>query len=109
MAVTLYTELASLIYSSQILDIVIGTTTNDEVEVSLACPYNTIFSATHSPYGDSVKLHDLRSVVKHYFLDRNISLNGFELWVVVCCTSKTVRLSMDLHCYDPCQERSLHS
>ena len=77
-------------FSSQIPDIVIGTTTNDEVEVSLACPDHTIFSATHFPYGNSVKVHDLRSVVEYYLRDRNISLDEFELRAAVGGTSQTL-------------------
>lgn len=38
MAVTLHIELVSLMFSLRFLDVVIGTTTNDEVEVSIACP-----------------------------------------------------------------------
>lgn len=81
MAVTLETELQSLMFSSQIPDIVIGTSNDNEVEVCLDCRDHTIFSALHLPYGRSVKIHDLRSVVEYYLRDRNISLDEFALRV----------------------------
>ena len=79
MAVTLETELQSLMFSSHIPDIVIGTSDDNEVEVCLDCRDHTIFSALHFPYGRSVKIHDLRSVVEYYLRDRNISLDEFQL------------------------------
>ncbi len=79
MAVTLETELQSLMFSSQIPDIVIGTSDDNEVEVCLDCRDHTIFSALHFPYGRSVKIHDLRSVIEYYLRDRNISLDEFQL------------------------------
>ena len=79
MAVTLETELQSLIFSSQIPDIVIGTSDDNEVEVCLDCRDHTIFSALHFPYGRSVKIHDLRSVIEYYLRDRNTSLDEFQL------------------------------
>lgn len=60
MAVTLETELQSLMFSSQIPDIVITTSDDNEVEVCLDCRDHTIFSALHFPYGRNVKIHDLR-------------------------------------------------
>ncbi|MBQ5509140.1 MAG: hypothetical protein IIT96_05190, partial [Muribaculaceae bacterium] len=79
MAVTLETELQSLMFSSQIPDIVIGTSDDNEVEVCLDCRDHTIFSALHFPYGRSVKIHDLRSVVEYYLRDRNTSIEDFQL------------------------------
>jgi len=51
MAATLVTELQDLMFSSQIPDIVIGTSDDNEVEVCLDCRDHTIFSALHFPYG----------------------------------------------------------
>ena len=79
MAVTLETELQSLMFSSQIPDIVITTSDDNEVEVCLDCRDHTIFSALHFPYGRSVKIHDLRSVIEYYLRDRNTSLDEFQL------------------------------
>lgn len=66
-------------FSSQIPDIVITTSDDNEVEVCLDCRDHTIFSALHFPYGRSVKIHDLRSVIEYYLRDRNISLDEFQL------------------------------
>ena len=79
MAVTLETELQSLMFSSQIPDIVITTSDDNEVEVCLDCRDHTIFSALHFPYGRNVKIHDLRSVVEYYLRDRNTSIDDFQL------------------------------
>ncbi len=79
MAVTLETELQSLMFSSQIPDIVITTSDDNEVEVCLDCRDHTIFSALHFPYGRSVKIHDLRSVVEYYLRNRNTSIEDFQL------------------------------
>ena len=79
MAVTLQTELGSLMFSSQIPDIVITTSDDNEVEVCLDCRDHTIFSALHFPYGRSVKIHDLRSVIEYYLRDRNTSIEDFQL------------------------------
>ncbi len=79
MAVTLQSELGSLMFSSQIPDIVITTSDDNEVEVCLDCRDHTIFSALHFPYGRSVKIHDLRSVIEYYLRDRNTSLDEFQL------------------------------
>ena len=88
MAVTLETELQSLMFSSQIPDIVIGTSDDNEVEVCLDCRDHTIFSALHFPYGRSVKIHDLRSVVEYYLRDRNTSIEDFQLRAVTGGTSQ---------------------
>ena len=48
MAVTLETELQSLMFSSQIPDIVITTSDDNEVEVCLDCRDHTIFSPSFS-------------------------------------------------------------
>lgn len=69
-------------FSSQIPDIVIGTSDDNEVEVCLDCRDHTIFSALHFPYGRSVKIHDLRSVVEYYLRDRNTSIEDFQLRAV---------------------------
>jgi len=66
-------------FSSQIPDIVITTSDDNEVEVCLDCRDHTIFSALHFPYGRSVKIHDLRSVIEYYLRDRNTSLDEFQL------------------------------
>jgi len=79
MAVTLQSQLESLMFSSQIPDIVITTSDDNEVEVCLDCRDHTIFSALHFPYGRSVKIHDLRSVIEYYLRDRNTSLDEFQL------------------------------
>ena len=68
-------------FSSQIPDIVITTSDDNEVEVCLDCRDHTIFSALHFPYGRSVKIHDLRSVIEYYLRDRDISLDEFALRV----------------------------
>ena len=90
MAVILETELQSLMFSSQIPDIVIGTSDDNEVEVCLDCRDHTIFSALHFPYGRSVKIHDLRSVVEYYLRDRNTSIEDFQLRAVTDGRSVTL-------------------
>ena len=77
--ISLPSALICTICPSQIPDIVIGTSDDNEVEVCLDCRDHTIFSALHFPYGRSVKIHDLRSVVEYYLRDRNTSIEDFQL------------------------------
>ena len=90
MAVILETELQSLMFSSQIPDIVITTSDDNEVEVCLDCRDHTIFSALHFPYGRSVKIHDMRSVIEYYLRDRNTAIEDFQLRAVTGGTSQTL-------------------
>ena len=54
MTVTLYTELESLMFSSQIPDIVISTTTNDEAEITLVTLFRYVLDY------DAAQLHLLK-------------------------------------------------
>ena len=51
MAATLNTRLDALMFSSQVPDISISVTDDNEAEIMLDVPDMTIFSAVHSPYG----------------------------------------------------------
>lgn len=79
MAVTLNTDLQPLMFSSQVPDISITVSDDNEAEVMIDTQDVNIFSAVHFPYGRSVKIHDLRSVIEYYLRDRNTSLDEFQL------------------------------
>ena len=81
MAATLNTRLDALMFSSQVPDISISVTDDNEAEIMLDVPDMTIFSAVHFPYGHNITIHDLRSVIEYYLRDRDISLDEFALRV----------------------------
>ena len=81
MAATLNTRLDALMLSSQVPDISISVTDDNEAEIMLDVPDMTIFSALHFPYGHNITIHDLRSVIEYYLRDRNISHDTFLLRV----------------------------
>ncbi|MBP3838961.1 MAG: hypothetical protein ILA04_07530 [Prevotella sp.] len=56
MAATLNTRLDALMFSSQVPDISISVTDDNEAEIMLDVPDMTIFSAVHSPYGHSATI-----------------------------------------------------
>ena len=68
-------------FSSQVPDISISVTDDNEAEIMLDVPDMTIFSAVHFPYGHNITIHDLRSVIEYYLRDRDISLDEFALRV----------------------------
>ena len=81
MAATLNTRLDALMFSSQVPDISISVTDDNEAEIMLDVPDMTIFSAVHFPYGHNITIHDRRSVIEYYLRDRDISLDEFALRV----------------------------
>ena len=64
--VQLLTAVPSLIFSSQLPDITMTVSDDNEVEVSLETGGQPIFRAVHFPYGGQVTVHDLRSVVEYH-------------------------------------------
>ena len=82
MAATLNTRLDALMFSSQVPDISISVTDDNEAEIMLDVPDMTIFSAVHFPYGHNITIHDLRSVIEYYLRDRNTSIEDFQLRAV---------------------------
>ena len=58
MSVTLNTQLGELMFSSQIPDIDLTTSDDNEAVVSIASGGATVFSATHIPYQRNIIVHD---------------------------------------------------
>ena len=81
MAVTLNTDLQPLMFSSQVPDISITVSDDNEAEVMIDTQDVNIFSAVHFPYGHNIDIHDVRSVIEYYLRDRNISHDTFLLRV----------------------------
>ncbi len=81
MAVTLNTDLQPLMFSSQVPDISITVSDDNEAEVMIDTQDVNIFSAVHFPYGHNINIHDVRSVIEYYLRDRNISHDTFLLRV----------------------------
>ena len=79
MAVTLNSNLQGLMFSSQVPDIKLITSDDNEVEVIIETWDATVFSAIHFPYGHVIDVHDVRSVIEYYLRDRNTSLEEFQL------------------------------
>ena len=91
MAVTLVTELQDLMFSSQIPDLVISLGDDNEAEVCIDTGDYNIFSASHFPYGRSITVHDVRSVIEYYLRDRNLTLDKFSLSVKHNGTTTSLR------------------
>ena len=91
MAVTLVTELQDLMFSSQIPDLVISLGDDNEAEVCIDTRDYNIFSASHFPYGRSITVHDVRSVIEYYLCDRNLTLDRFILSVKHNGTTTSLR------------------
>ena len=66
MSVTLNTQLEELMFSSQIPDLDLTTSDDNEAVVSIVSGGTTVFSATHIPYQRNIVVHDIRSVVEYY-------------------------------------------
>ena len=81
MAVTLNTDLQPLMFSSQVPDISITVSDDNEAEVMIDTQDVNIFSAVHFPYGHNINIHEVRSVIEYYLRDRNISHDTFMLRV----------------------------
>ena len=90
MAATLITHIDALLFSSQIPDLVITLTDDNEAEVCIESRDTTIFSAVHFPYGRTITIHDLRSVIEYYLRDRNLSLDEFALRVTHADATQTL-------------------
>ena len=93
MAVTLVSELQDLMFSSLIPDLVISLGDDNEAEVCIDTRDYNIFSVSHFPYGRSITVHDVRSVIEYYLRDRDISLDEFALRCSHLSTSPTYAAS----------------
>ena len=60
MSVTLNTQLEELMFSSQIPDLDLTTSDDNEAVVSIVSGGATVFSATHIPYQRNIIVHDIR-------------------------------------------------
>ena len=58
MSVTLNTQLEELMFSSQIPDLDLTTSDDNEAVVSIVSVGATVFSATHIPYRRNIIVHD---------------------------------------------------
>ena len=58
MSVTLNTQLEELMFSSQIPDLDLTTSDDNEAVVSIVSGGATVFSATHIPYQRNIIVHD---------------------------------------------------
>ena len=81
MSVVLNTQLGSLMFTSQIPDIDLTTSDDNEAVVMIVSGGTSIFSATHIPFAKSITVHDIRSVIEYYMRQGNHALRGFELRV----------------------------
>ena len=79
MSVTLNTQLEELMFSSQIPDLDLSTSDDQEAVVSIVSGGTTVFSATHIPYSRNITVHDIRSVVEYYMRQGNHALRSFSL------------------------------
>ena len=66
MSVTLNNQLEELMFSSQIPDLDLTTSDDNEAVVSIVSGGATVFSATHIQYQRNIIVHDIRSVVEYY-------------------------------------------
>ena len=79
MSVTLNTQLEELMFSSQIPDLDLTTSDDNEAVVSIVSGGATVFSATHIPYQRNIIVHDIRSVVEYYMRQGSHALRSFTL------------------------------
>ena len=79
MSVTLNTQLENLMFSSQIPDLDLTTSDDNEAVVSIVSGGATVFSATHIPYQRNIIVHDIRSVVEYYMRQGSHALRSFTL------------------------------
>ena len=68
-------------FSSQIPDIDLTTSDDNEAVVMIVSGGTSIFSATHIPYQRNITIHDIRSVIEYYMRQGKHALRGFELRV----------------------------
>ena len=66
-------------FSSQIPDLDLSTSDDNEAVVSIVSGGTTVFSATHLPYSRNITVHDIRSVVEYYMRQGNHALRSFTL------------------------------
>lgn len=64
MSVVLNTQLGSLMFTSQVPDIDLTTSDDNEAVVMIVSGGTSIFSATHIPFAKSITVHDIRSVIE---------------------------------------------
>ena len=79
MSVVLNTQLEELMFSSQIPDLDLTTSDDNEAVVSIVSGGATVFSATHIPYQRNIIVHDIRSVVEYYMRQGSHALRSFTL------------------------------
>ena len=72
------TDLQPLMFSSQVPDISITVSDDNEAEVMIDTQDVNIFSAVHFPYGHNINIHDVRSVIEYYLRDRKSRDEGLE-------------------------------
>ena len=68
-------------FTSQIPDIDLTTSDDNEAVVMIVSGGTSIFSATHIPFAKNITVHDIRSVIEYYMRQGNHALRGFELRV----------------------------
>ena len=68
-------------FTSQIPDIDLTTSDDNEAVVMIVSGGTSVFSATHIPFAKSITVHDIRSVIEYYMRQGNHALRGFELRV----------------------------
>ncbi len=66
-------------FTTQIPDIGLTTSDDNEAVVSFASGGLTVFSATHIPYSRTITVHDIRLVVEYYMRQGNHALRSFTL------------------------------
>ena len=66
-------------FTSQIPDIDLTTSDDNEAVVMIVSGGTSIFSATHIPFAKSITVHDIRSVIEYYMRQGNHALRSFTL------------------------------
>ena len=79
MAINLSNQIPQLLFSSAIPDLAINTDGDGEVEIALTSAGNTVFTASHFPYNQQIKVYDLRSVVEYFMRSQGASLMDFAI------------------------------
>ena len=79
MAINLSNQIPQLLFSSAIPDLAINTDGDGEVEIALSSDGNTVFTASHFPYNQQIKVYDLRSVVEYFMRSQGASLMDFAI------------------------------
>ena len=73
MSVVLNTQLGSLMFTSQVPDIDLTTSDDNEAVVMIVSGGTSIFSASHIPFAKNITVHDIRSVIEYYMRQRRRS------------------------------------